>query len=287
MNKALSVIIPSKEINSDLKNCIFSVINSVIKAEKEKETEIIVATHKKNASREKLIPKNSCLRIIYGGGDYPLNPSQARNIGIKKAEGKILAFIDADCIAEENWVSQIFEGFKKIKNNPSVDCIQGDYWTHLSKNEDLWSKLYSEYRKRHALEHIRKYQNYFITERLDGRNFAIQAALAKKFLFNEDLKKGQDREFGQRLTKHGYKIMFVNEMLVYHNPLSLKEIISKEFNYGTWAIKWREIKFWKVVKWQWFKGEISLGLLLITLISRSSYELGKLYGYLRNKFNKL
>ena len=39
-------------------------------------------------------------------------PGDARNIGISLAKAEIIAFVDADCLAEQNWIDQILEAHK-------------------------------------------------------------------------------------------------------------------------------------------------------------------------------
>ena len=49
-------------------------------------------------------------------------PGPARNRGAALARGRILAFIDADCVAQQGWVEAIAEAFQ----DPRVDVLGGD-----------------------------------------------------------------------------------------------------------------------------------------------------------------
>ena len=79
-------------------------------------------------------------------------------------------------------------------------------------------------------------------------------------------------------------------MKVYHIPITLCDIIKKEFKYGIGSVKWRKKElnrtflnyylknyFLKPVK-EFFCGKISLRLLCFTLMNNIIYQTGRIYG---------
>src|SRR5437899_2552239 len=49
-------------------------------------------------------------------------PSKGRNAGVGMAEGEIIAFTDADCVAEENWLDNLVKHISngKMVGGPSI-----------------------------------------------------------------------------------------------------------------------------------------------------------------------
>src|SRR3989344_1873665 len=96
----ISVIIPSYNSQRYIARCLHSVISQhttlpyeiiVVDSSKD-ETPFII---KKNFPSVQLISlKNQTF------------PGAARNIGVEKSQGKIIAFIDSDCIAASDWLEK-------------------------------------------------------------------------------------------------------------------------------------------------------------------------------------
>ena len=63
---------------------------------------------------------------------------EGRNYGAKKATGDIIAFIDADCIANAFWIQELIEGMKK------ADVVTGDELSGLKKEIRELKKAISE-----------------------------------------------------------------------------------------------------------------------------------------------
>ncbi len=104
----VSVVIPAFNRAESLRRCLASLISQVYPSDR---FEIIVvddgstddiatAVHEVTDGWNGRV---SCLRKANGG------PASARNAGIKAAIGDIVAFIDSDCSAEPDWLSQMVE----------------------------------------------------------------------------------------------------------------------------------------------------------------------------------
>jgi len=286
----LSIVIPTKVFDQSLINCLASILKAkdyyLSLKKSEVEIEINVILKEKDISKARDYFKNEKDVNFFSQGKILRGESHARNIGINNCCGKIIAFTDHDCVVSRNWIDEILDRFNEVKNNPKVVCVLGNHW--LYQTYSIWLKLYSKYRQDHATEHIKKEGHLFFIDRLDGRNFAILAEVARKFHFREDVPAEQDREFGLQLIKRGYKILFNNEMVVYHEPLTLKQIIGRQYSYGIGSARWRTTPNWFYrfyifhIK-RFLNKEISLNQTIFTMLCNVLYQLGRLKEKLRNK----
>ena len=125
------------------------------------------------------------------------NRSEARNIGVAKAKGKIIVFTDAGCIPEKDWLSELL----KVKD----DVVAG-YYRGLPKN--IFEKCLVPY----VLVMPDKLGEDFLPS---TRSMAIKKDLFLKMGgFNVTLDTSEDFEFANRLKKAGVKIAVAPKAIV-------------------------------------------------------------------------
>jgi len=112
-----SVIIPVYNSEKTIGKCLDSLMNQTKKPD-----EIIVVDDRSEDRTSGIVKifKN----VILLEKDHE-GPAAARNLGAKKAKGDILLFIDSDCIADKNWVSEMVKPFKR----KGTAGVQGIYET--------------------------------------------------------------------------------------------------------------------------------------------------------------
>ena len=105
----ITVVIPSHNRREHLMETIKSLLRQKFP---KKDYEIIVVSDSVDGTEEMVndIKKTSpvSIRFFRKVSD---GPSQKRNVGIKHAKGKFVAFIDDDCIAQPEWIKGIFDAF--------------------------------------------------------------------------------------------------------------------------------------------------------------------------------
>lgn len=95
----VSVIIPSYNSRKTIEKCLRSL-------EKQKgDFEVIVVDSSEDGTAEIVAQRFPNVRL-YTFSERKF-PGDARNFGVSKARGEILAFTDADCIVDRNWASEI------------------------------------------------------------------------------------------------------------------------------------------------------------------------------------
>lgn len=103
----ISVIIPSYNSASTIRRCL----EAIERQSCDHPYEVIVVDSSIDdtaAIVRSLYPKTKLIHL-----DHKTDPGTARNIGVQKSKGEIIAFIDSDCVAAENWLERISEAHKK------------------------------------------------------------------------------------------------------------------------------------------------------------------------------
>ena len=123
----VSVVITGLNEEYNIKNCICSILFSqsypnyevtYVDGGSSDRTMEIIENIMKNAPG----PVASKIKIAK---DIRSTPSKARNTGITCSNGDIIAFLDADCVAPNNWLQRLVEAFKKTRE--SIGGIGGPY----------------------------------------------------------------------------------------------------------------------------------------------------------------
>src|SRR5262249_39548144 len=111
----ISVIVPVRDGESTIGDCLDSILATSYPDERR---EIVAAD---NASTD-----SPAVQIRARPARYLHEPqrgvSRARNRGIAESRSEILAFIDADCLAEPQWLTELVRPFE----DPEVGGVAGD-----------------------------------------------------------------------------------------------------------------------------------------------------------------
>ena len=207
----VSVIVVTKDRPLYLKKCLESLANQTYPKNK---LDVIVVDGGKSFSVTRLFNEN--LNLTYAKQN-DLGIPQARNIGLRAAKGEIIAFIDDDCVANKNWIT---EGVKSFSND-EIGIVQGKT-TPGRVDFSIRDCL----RKRKvfflSVEIVAPMWNYQTCN-----IFYRKTAITSVGEFDIDLQSGEDSDFGLRVTDIGYKNAFAAKAIVYHSviPTSFLSLI--------------------------------------------------------------
>jgi glycosyltransferase involved in cell wall biosynthesis len=234
----ISVIIPAFNEAKYISYCLESLINLNYPKER---YEIIVVDN--GSTDETVSLSKNFTNLVYICHD--LNISGLRNFGAKKARGSILSFIDADCIADENWLINAVNSLKR------EFCITGSEVRIPDKASWIEYAWFSQRNwGRQDASHI------------NSANLIVPSDIFNKIGgFNETLLTGEDYEFSIRAKKI-VKVISDDSIKVIHlgNPKTLRQFIKREIWHGLGALGSFKIN--------WFDKPL-IGTILFSLISIS------------------
>jgi len=133
----ISVVIPSYNSEQTIRKCLDSILNqsysgpyeAILVDSSNDSTPVIVSSFYPN------------VKLIHLG--QKTDPGTARNLGVREAKGELIAFIDSDCIAAQDWLENIHFAHE------SDYSIVGGVVNNGNEDDDLvaWAGYMAEFRE--------------------------------------------------------------------------------------------------------------------------------------------
>ncbi len=153
----------------------------------------------------RLVHENKVVQMITTA--KPVSPAVARNIGAQSAQGDVLCYTDADCIARPDWIARLLKrhnnGAKVVGGGVAVEY--DNYW-QLCDNVVAFTPFLET-----SKPGVRPY--------LPSLNFSIRRTLMQHIGgFDErfPLAAGEDTDLSFRLRRAGYTLWFEPQAAVFH-----------------------------------------------------------------------
>ena len=151
-----------------------------------------------------------------------LNVGAARNIGIKATSAPYVAFLAADCMATPGWVGQRIEA-----HQIGAAAVGSAVMNSNPRNPISWAA------------HLATWPRRVPGSR---RGLAYGASYERRLfeqhgLFREDLPRGEDDEFHDRLPQEQKPIWNPAIHTIHRNPTRLWHMISDQYRRGGWAAR--------------------------------------------------
>lgn len=195
----ISVVIPHLNQPVMLQRCLSSLA-----AGRRQPDEIIVVDNGSATLPVEVCRAHPKVRLLQ---EETPGPGPARNRGVVDAQGDILAFIDADCIADRAWL----ESAEQAMADPEAQVLGGDVRIAYAEHSKITML--------EAYESIYAYRmdRYIAREGFTGTgNLVVRRAVLDEVGQFAGLTVAEDRDWGQRATAAGFKIRYVPSMKVYH-----------------------------------------------------------------------
>jgi glycosyltransferase involved in cell wall biosynthesis len=200
MDNKISVIIPNYNGQQTISTCLDALNRS-----RYDNFEVIVVDDASNDGSSELIEKYPCklIRISDHTG-----AARARNIGAKNSSGRILFFIDADCVVLPDTLSRVNSAY----NENGRSSVLGGTYTSLPRDKGFFSIFQSIF------------INYSETKKISSPDYIAAHAMIidrvsfeKSGGFSEDfLPIIEDVEFSHRLKRNGFSLRMVPGLMVQH-----------------------------------------------------------------------
>jgi glycosyltransferase involved in cell wall biosynthesis len=148
----------------------------------------------------------------------------ARNKGIKKAIGDVIAFTDADCVVDSNWVLEGVNALRKSKSDLIAGRIKFYYSEKKPAAEFFDSIVYMQ-------------NEIYVKER---KSAATANLFVPKKIFDHvglfpPVKSSGDGIWTKKATSMGFILNYEPQSIVFHSARNLRELIKKGLRVGRGA----------------------------------------------------
>jgi mycofactocin system glycosyltransferase len=218
----VSIIIPVRDQPGDLGECLHSL--SEIDYPEDR-LEIIVVDDGSKKDVSEIITSES---IKFIREDKSLGPATARNLGATYASGDILAFLDADCIAGQDWLRELVPFFNAADVGAVGGYVEGYYRrSSLDRYEAVASSL--NLGRGILIEGDSSSSFYVPTANLLVVREAFRAAGG----FRAGMRVGEDVDFCWRLRGLGWYLLYVPSGSIAHKHRNrLGRMMKRRAEYG-------------------------------------------------------
>jgi cellulose synthase/poly-beta-1,6-N-acetylglucosamine synthase-like glycosyltransferase len=204
----ISIVIPARNAGDIIEKCLKSIIQLDYPQEK---IEIIVADGLSSDHTAEISRKYNA-KVINNHGKTVV---AARNIGFKAAHGELIAFTDADCEVDKNWLNNCLKYF----DDENVAGIGGPNLIPI--DERPFGKavgLIFEYAYKFRAGAPTKVYSKPIESRSHGSNAIYRASILGKVLpIEETTVAGEDVLMNEAIKKLHFKLLYVPDVIVYHH----------------------------------------------------------------------
>jgi glycosyltransferase involved in cell wall biosynthesis len=153
----------------------------------------------------------------------------ARQVGLENSKGEYVAFTDADCIPEKNWLENLLKGFKEgaVGVGGCVKNTSTDGWGQaIALTADTFLGSANSVQGR-------MFKKKCVVKSISGCNSMYR----KKDLqeiggFNVSLSINEETELNKRLSKLGYLIYVPDAVILHNQDRNLKAFAKRMFQFG-------------------------------------------------------
>jgi GT2 family glycosyltransferase len=182
--------------------------------------------------RHGLVDEDVLVRFIPTENVMP--PARARNLGIAESRGKILIFLDADCIPATDWLRSLVSAAERIRRlgaaSGAMAVVSYPFWT-------LCDQLSTFH------EHLAIHRGGFRRSLASFSLLVPKSVIDQVGRFDEGFANaaGEDLDLTIRIARTGFRLYFSPEAVVVHQPArsTLRDLWRHAFTSGYNSIRVR------------------------------------------------
>jgi len=198
----VTVVVPARNAEKTISECLVSLVNLDYPKDR---LEILVVDNG-SVDRTREIASRFPLTVLVE--DRVQSSYAARNTGLARATGEIVAFTDADCVATQAWLKELVRGCE----DPAVGCVAGEILPYAIET------FVDEYLDSIGFMSQRQLLDYRPLPRAMTANLAFRREVFDRIgLFDAGAISGGDSEMAIRMaTRTEWKISYRGDAVVYH-----------------------------------------------------------------------
>ncbi|WP_285959084.1 glycosyltransferase family 2 protein [Thomasclavelia spiroformis] len=261
----VSIIVPIYNAEKTIHRCLDSIVNQT-----HNNLDIVLindgSTDNSLSILNKYAMNDERIRIF-----TQLNKGVAatRNVGLNKAKGDYILFIDSDDWIQSNMVSKMIATFEKYQDCDIVFCGNDNA-------ESIEEVLKSSLNQTIIWNKRKQQEEFLLHKRMTGMlwNKMIKTELIEDINFDETVGYGEDAQFLWKVLKKSEKMCVISDIL-YHHVIDKSSISHQKFSSNKYsAIKvWEEIE--KDVKKNYSDWIYLAKERLVCIATYSAYEMNK------------
>jgi len=218
----VSIVVPVFNGQGTIAECLDSLL--ALNFPRDRLEVLVVNNASTDKTGEVLAAYRDTVRLLL---ETKRGPAAARNRGIREATGEIVAFTDADCTVDADWLRHLIEPLQ----DPSIGIVGGRILSRRPCNPiETFGNTIHDHQK--AIEVFKP--PYAITMNWSSpRRVLVEAGL-----FDETYLRCEDVDLSQRILQQGHKIVYRHEAIIYHrNEHTFAGLFREGYQHGVWAVK--------------------------------------------------
>jgi GT2 family glycosyltransferase len=217
----VSIVVPAYNAASTINECVSSLLE--LRYPAERLALLVVDNGSQDGTGEALRAYGDRIVVVL---EPRRGPAAARNAGMRQGAAEVVAFTDADCVVEPDWLAHLVAPLE----DPEVGIAGGTIRARRPANDvERFGETIHDHQR--AIEVFQP--PYAITMSWASRSEVMRELGG----FDESFLRVEDVELSYRMTQAGYRLAFAPEAVVYHrNEHSLTGLFSEGFAHGFYGV---------------------------------------------------